>query len=279
MQIAQVLKTGIETLKYSAIDSAELDARLLLQHVLKYTPERLFLNLKSDINPSEEKLYFELIFKRKNNEPLAKIIGKKSFWESSFFVNNHTLDPRPDSEVMISAAKKLFVNKEYNYRFLDLGTGSGCLILSLLYEFPCATAIATDISPEAIEVAKKNAIALGFDSRITFVTGNWGDGIDEKFDFIISNPPYIPTEEIKTLSADVKNYDPFSALDGGIDGLDHYKYLSSQILHLLKPNAYAILEFGYQQCESIKKIFSSYEIIDVLHDLASIERAIILRAN
>lgn len=277
MQIAQALKTGIDALKCSAIESAELDARLLLQHVLEYTPERLFLNLKSNINLREEKLYFELIFKRKNNEPLAKIIGKKSFWESSFYVNKHTLDPRPDSEVMISAAKKLLVNKKQNYRFLDLGTGSGCLILSLLHEFPSATAIATDISSEAIAVAQKNARALGFENRVTFVIQNWGDGIDEKFDFIISNPPYIPTEEIKTLSPDVKNYDPLSALDGGIDGFDHYKYLSSQILHLLKPNAYAILEFGYQQCEDIRKIFNSYEIIDVLQDLSNIERAIILK--
>lgn len=322
MQIKEVLKSAILLLKQNHIDTPELDARILLEYAANISKETIFFNSDIEISTKRIEAYKKLIDRRIKNEPVAKIIGKKAFWKSDFFVNTNTLDPRPDSEIIIETALKIFPDKYLPLKFLDLGVGSGCLILSLLHEFPNSTGIAIDLSSQAIEIAKQNAIALGLENRVSFLQSNWADALihpsspvepfhysssltnappsslylaersadqgsheeasisnrnnREKFDLIVSNPPYIPSEDIHNLSIDVKNYDPIIALDGGQDGLNPYHYLAKQISYLLKPNACAILEFGYDQGEKVKEIFTNnnYYVNEMLFDLSSKQRAI-----
>ena len=279
MNIKTILNQATENL--NKIETAKLDARILLQHAANITVETIYLKPELEINEEIAKLYFSLIDRRANNEPVAKIIGKKAFWENDFIVNQHTLDPRPDSEVIISAALELFPNKNANLKFLDLGTGSGCLILSLLQEYKNSSGIGSDISSEALKITQQNIKNLSFEDRIILIQQNWADSIIKNFDLIISNPPYIPSGDIDSLSKDVRLYDPLLALDGGLDGLDPYRYLAKQIFNILKKDAYAILEFGYGQGLYIKEIFENagYIVHKILIDLAGIERVIIVRKN
>lgn len=276
MQIKEIFKSAILLLKQNHIDTPELDARILLEYAANITKETIFFNNELEISPEIIAAYKNLIEQRIKNEPVAKIIGKKSFWKSDFFVNCHTLDPRPDSEIIIETSLKLLSHKNDTLNFLDLGTGSGCLILSLLQEFPNAKGIAVDISKEALEVAKKNAIALGLENRITLLQGNWADEIKDKFDLIVTNPPYIPRADILNLAAEVREYDPLLALDGGDDGLDPYRYLAKQLKEILKANACAILEFGYDQGDKVKEILinNNYSVKEMLFDLSGNQRAI-----
>ena len=275
MQLKTLFNIGISALN---TETPSLDARLLLQHAANISQEIIYLQPDLEISETVANNYLKLIDRRKNNQPVAKIIGSKSFWLDDFIVNNNTLDPRPDSEVIIETAIKLLPNKHNKYKFLDLGTGSGCLLLSLLREFPHSTGLGIDISIEALKVAQANADLLGLSDRTKLTKQNWADSLDEKFDLIISNPPYIPSAEIASLSPEVKLHDPLLALDGGYDGLDPYRYLTKQISLLLKPNAYAIFEFGFGQAEAIRRTFeeSGYLIHQMLLDLNNIERAIVI---
>jgi release factor glutamine methyltransferase len=278
MILKDLFKQGISNLTEYDISTPELDARILLQYAANISPETIYLQQDLEISPKIKKNYLELLDRRINFEPIAKIIGSKAFWTSDFIVNTYVLDPRPDSEVIISSSLELLPNKHNNYRFLDLGTGSGCLILSLLKEFANATGTAIDISLEALEVSKQNAELLSLKDRVSFLQQNWADGLTEKFDLIVSNPPYISSQDISTLAPEVQIFDPMLALDGGDDGLNPYRYLAKQIAALLKPDAFAILEFGYGQANLVKEIFESegYKFHKMLFDLAKIERAIVI---
>ncbi|MCT4635684.1 MAG: peptide chain release factor N(5)-glutamine methyltransferase [Rickettsiales bacterium] len=278
MQLKTLLDAAIIDLNDANIPTALLDARLLLQYAAKITQETVYLEPELIIPKDVIAVYNQYINRRINHEPVAKIIGKKSFWSSDFVVNKHVLDPRPDSEVIIETAINLFPNKNDALRVLDIGSGSGCLLLSILKEFPNATGIASDISEEALKVVKENIELLELGDRAKCIRQNWADDLMEKFDLIISNPPYIPTGDILALELDVKDYDPLLALDGGDDGLDPYRYLARQISSLLKPEAYAILEFGFDQGKSVRQIFmqQSYIINKMLFDLGGIERAIVV---
>ncbi|MEK6733557.1 MAG: peptide chain release factor N(5)-glutamine methyltransferase, partial [Pseudomonadota bacterium] len=243
------------------------------------SPEVIILYPDEEVSSEIIEKFQQLIQRRLNNEPVAKIIGKKSFWKSDFLVNNFVLDPRPDTEIIIEAALTAFPDKDTPLEFLDLGTGSGCIILSLLQEFPNAIAVAIDISEDALNIAKANAKSHLLENRVSFLKQNWADSLNKKFDLIVSNPPYIPSKDIENLSDDVKNYDPMLALDGGIDGLEPYHYLAKQLVNLLKKDSFAILEFGQGQAPYIKYIFeqNGYKTHKILKDLNNIERAIIIK--
>jgi len=281
MQLKNLLLKAQKQLEASSIDTADLDARLLLQFSLNFSREKLFLYQDDSVSKEQVDSYIKLIQRRESREPVAKIIGSKAFWENDFIVNQHSLDPRPDSEVIISSSLDLFSDKGEAYRFLDLGCGTGCLLFSLLHEFTNATGIATDISADTLKVTQANMELLKLENRAMLLNQNWGDSLSEKFDLIVSNPPYIPKADINDLEPEVKFFDPKLALDGGVDGLDPYRYLSRQIITLLKPGAYAILEFGFGQCESVKEIFinQGYRVEKILIDLSGVERAIIVKAN
>lgn len=278
MQLKTLLDAAIADLNDANIPTALLDARLLLQHAANIPQETVYLEPELIISKDVITAYNQFINRRINHEPVAKIIGSKSFWSSDFVVNKYVLDPRPDSEVIIETAINLFPNKNDVLRVLDIGSGSGCLLLSILKEFPKSTGIASDISEDALKVTKRNIELLGLEDRAECMRQNWADDLEEKFDLIVSNPPYIPSEEISALESDVKDYDPLLALDGGDDGLDPYRYLAKQISALLKPESYVILEFGYGQGESVRQIFmqQNYIINKMLFDLSGIERAIVV---
>ncbi|MBR6412414.1 MAG: peptide chain release factor N(5)-glutamine methyltransferase [Alphaproteobacteria bacterium] len=218
------------------------------------------------------------IRRRLNHEPVSKIIGKKGFWKSEFITSPDVLDPRPDSETMIAAVLEHCPDKNRSYHILDIGVGSGCLLFSLLDEYPCATGVGIDISPQALQIATQNkqgrpATLIQKD----FYQPNWTDDL-EKFDIIISNPPYIPTGEIETLSPDVRLFDPLSALDGGPDGLDAYRALAKSLPTLLNKGSLIFLEIGQNQEQDVSQIFTSadFRLLKIVPDLGHINRILVL---
>ncbi len=272
-----IYNQAVRSFKEAGIKSAEIDARILLFDAANIDFNNYILYPELKLSMEKEEIFKNYVNRRLNKEPVAKIIGKKYFWKSSFIVNQYTLDPRPDTEVIIEQAYQFLEDKNKPYKFLDLGTGSGCIILSLLLEFPNAFGYATDISDKTLEIANKNAQELKLSNKVNFFKSDWFDKIDGEYDLIVSNPPYIPTKDIDGLDIDVKNYDPLSALDGGEDGLTPYRIIEKDLRKFLKPTGIAIFEFGYGQAQDIKKIFSNFTIEKIAKDLAGIERAIILR--
>lgn len=265
--------------KQAGIETAVLDARLLVMHVLGFSLEELLMR-RHDEFPTElkEKLGL-LVQKRLQGMPIAKIIGVKEFWGLSFKTTQDTLDPRPDSETLIEAVLENFSDRTKPYRLLDLGTGTGCLLISLLHELPNATGIGIDQSPKALAVAEKNATDLGVIERSTWIESNWFSAVKGQFDIIISNPPYIPSSDIETLSRDVKQYDPLSALDGGEDGVAPYRHLAEHIMPFLREKGIVALEYGQGQSEKVSAIFNKKTPLKpfIYKDLAGIDRCTIFK--
>ena len=215
--------------------------------------------------------------------PLDKLLGEKDFYKYRFKVSEDVLSPRPDTEVLVEAAVRL-VSEQKLQTVLDMGTGSGCIILSLLAEFENLTGAAIDISEKALEIAKENARRLGISNRIKFYHQSWFNEkleqvLGERYDMVVSNPPYIATSEIDWLERDVKDHDPRLALDGGDDGYKHYRQIAKAAYGLLKQGGYILLEGGINQAEEIRKIFENenFEHKETCMDLAGIKRCIILK--
>lgn len=224
--------------------------------------------LLKEYSSSDEELD-SFIQRRLAGEPVAKIVGKKGFWKDDFIVSKDVLDPRPDSETLVEAVLEKFPDKNKPLRILDLGTGSGCLILSLLTEYKNAIGIGVDISEKALKIAKQNAHT----SNVQFIKRDMRQNLSDldKFDIMISNPPYIPTAEIQTLGRDVKNYDPLLALDGGVDGLDFYRALAKQ--HLAP---HLFIEIGKDQEKQIIPLFEAndWHFVQSWKDLGGITRVL-----
>ncbi|MGE0108914.1 MAG: peptide chain release factor N(5)-glutamine methyltransferase, partial [Bdellovibrionales bacterium] len=231
------------------IETATLDTRLLIAHALGLT--RLDLLTQKDRVLTEEDIekIAPLIERRLVHESVARILNCREFWGLPFQMNEATLEPRPDSETLIEAALRITPTPS---KTLDLGTGTGCLLLALLHEWPETIGVGIDIAPRAIEQATANAERLGLSDRATFQQGNWLDGIKERFDLIISNPPYIRKDEILTLDNEVKNYDPLTALDGGEDGLTPYRLLIPQLKNFLTPQGTVLFEVGHTQGQAVE---------------------------
>jgi release factor glutamine methyltransferase len=274
MTLADFLKRAIETLKNVGIDNPQLDARILACHALGIDRAELLSQSQRPLSEYEVQSLTTLIARRVEHESVARIVGKREFWGLGFGLNEATLEPRPDSESLIEAV--LTLAPRTTQRILDLGTGTGCLLLSLLHELPDATGLGVDIAPRAVDQATRNAATLGLDQRAAFCTGNWLDGINEKFDIIVSNPPYIPAPEIPSLMRDVRDHDPMLALDGGADGLAPYRLLIPLLADFLTPNGIAAFEFGQHQASDVANLFKANKFarIKVRKDLAGIERCI-----
>jgi release factor glutamine methyltransferase len=218
----------------------------------------------------------ELFNRRINGEPLSYIIGVREFWKDSFRVTRDTLDPRPDSEALIELALKVCPDLDKNIKIIDFGTGTGCLLLSLLGEYKNATGVGIDISKGAIEVARENSSRVGVKERAEFINEDWQKLNLAKFDLIISNPPYICENEIPNLSREVREHEPRLALVAGDDGLKCYRELAIIFEKIVDENSVIILELGYTQYEGVLKIFNKFEIIDLAKDLNEHGRAIAL---
>jgi release factor glutamine methyltransferase len=212
-------------------------------------------------------------------KPLHRILGYRYFWKDKFELSFDTLEPRPDTETLIEACLKYVPNKQAAHRILDLGTGSGCILASLLMEYPNAAGVGVDISKGALDTAQVNATYLGISERVEWMHSDWLANVVGTFDIVISNPPYIPSLDIHELSATVQSYDPLKALDGGEDGLDAYRHLAEHLPSIIKENTLIILEIGYDQGESVPALFkaSGYNIVTLEKDYGGNPRCLVLR--
>ena len=252
MNISGLLNSGAKTLKQNKIKTHQLDSELVLSNLLKKKREDLLTNLNAEVSKNIIDDFEKLIFRRANREPLAYILKNKEFWSKDFFVDRNTLIPRPETELLCESVIRIFKNK--NLHILDMGTGTGCIILSILSEIKGAKGVGVDVSSKAIKVAKKNANKLGLDKRVKFINKSLDNIYGYKFDLIVSNPPYIKTSEIINLPDDVKRYEPNLALDGGKDGLDVIKKVIYKSRTILKILGVLALEIGYGQYYKVSQI-------------------------
>jgi len=252
MQTQKIINFGSNILKNKLISSHRLDSELILSEILKIKREELLIR-NEELHSSQVFLDFKkLINRRASREPMAYILEKKGFWKNNFIVDRNTLIPRPETELLIELVSKKFKNKDIF--ILDVGTGSGCIILSLLEELKLIRGVGIDISKKAIEIAKKNAKMYKNFKRIKFLNRDINQIYDKKFDLIISNPPYISTHQIKNLSEDIKRYEPRIALNGGNDGLDVVRKVIYKSKSILRKNGFLALEIGFGQHNKVSQI-------------------------
>ena len=271
----------VQKLIKGGIENPRLEARILLAHVLHFDPDEIFAGI--DVSLENEQKVDALLQQRLAHKPLDKIIGKKAFYKTEFKVNEQVLSPRPDTEILVEEAIECLRNIQSPH-ILDLGTGSGCIIETLLQELPMAEATAVDISAAALQIAGENAVFTGVAERLKFIKADWFDTdfinlFEDRFDVIVSNPPYIPTADIARLDEEVKQYDPLVALDGGISGFDSYRRIAEIAPRLLKDGGSILLEAGINQAAEIQKIFtlSGLRHVKTVKDLAGIDRCVIMR--
>ena len=252
MNIINLLKEGSDILKKNNIQTNQLDAEILLSKLMNKKRERLIIN--SDENVSNEIInnYNILLERRSKKEPIAYIINHREFWSKDFYVNKHTLIPRPETELLCENVIKLFKDKEFN--FLDIGTGTGCILLSILSELKKAKGIGIDVSKKAIDVAKKNSINFNLEGRAKFIVKPFNKIFGYKFDLIVSNPPYIKSIDLKNLKEDVRKFEPKLALDGGKEGLDVIKKVIYKSKTILKKDGLLALEIGFRQHYKVSQI-------------------------
>ena len=252
MNVSELLNSGSKTLKQNKIKTHQLDSELVLSSLLKKQRENLLINVNEKVSKNTIESFKRLIFRRANKEPLAYILKNKEFWSKDFFVDRSTLIPRPETELLCESVIKILKNK--NLHILDMGTGTGCIILSILNEIKDAKGIGVDISREAIKVARKNSNKFGLNKRVKFLNKSLEDIYSYKFDLIVSNPPYIKTSDIKNLSDDIKRFEPRIALDGGKEGLDVIKKVIYKSRTILKKLGMLALEIGYGQYYQVSQI-------------------------
>ncbi len=261
------------------INTYSLDAELLLCEVLSCSREYFIGYSDRVLNMQEITKFNEFLERRIKREPISHILGRREFWGMNFKVTPDTLAPRPDSETLIESVLELFPDKNKQLQVLDLGTGTGCLLLSILQEFKNAEGVGIDASAGAISVAKENSVNLGLAKRANFILKSWHEGVAGQYDLIISNPPYIKDSDIDSLELEVADYEPHSALFGGDDGLACYRELAPVIKSLLKPDGFAVLEFGIGQHDLVREIMakSHLDFVSYKKDLAGIIRCIVLK--
>ena len=275
MNILEAVKFGSDLLKEKKIPTYILDSELLLSKTLNKTREKILTNLDANIEKKNFIIYKKYLIRRSKNEPVAYIFGEKEFWSKNFMVNKHTLIPRPETELLVYELLKIFNDKKISV--LDIGTGSGCIIISLLTNLRQSVGIGIDISKKAILMAKKNVVRHKLNNRIKLINRSFENVFDKKFDLIVSNPPYIEKKAIKNLSEDIKKYEPRMALDGGNDGLDLVKKVIYKSKDILKTNGALALEIGNEQIKKVSKLLTdnNFRIGNVIKDYKNNVRCVI----
>ncbi len=274
----EALAEAVRALAEAGVDEARLDARLLAAFALKRTPEHVFGYPEMELKADEFRHFNTLVARRAAREPLALITGEKEFWSLRFAVSSATLIPRPDSETLVQAVLNVFPHKGDPVKMLDLGTGSGCLLLSLLDEYKNAWGVGTDISDSALIVARANAENLGLAARAQFVHGDWNKGVSGlgTFDIILSNPPYVPEGDKDSLQQEVVRFEPHSALFAGADGLSEFPAIIAQLPGLLKSGGAVFFEVGAGQAESVAHMLVQAGMfsVEIFPDIAGIGRCV-----
>jgi release factor glutamine methyltransferase len=285
LTIRQATQAGISTLENVGIDTAQLDATVLLAYVLGKKREELLIDTSRTLNSDENSVYNQYIKRRAQHEPVAYILGTKEFWSLDFTVTRDTLIPRPDSETLVEVALKKAHRIANNHNrpltlgdigVLDIGTGTGCLLIALLSELPSAQGLGVDISESALAVAENNAKNHGVDNRVRFKKSNWHNEVDEQFDLVISNPPYIASGDVTSLMKDITQYEPAQALFSGADGMDSYRAIAQGITGKLRQGGYIVVEVGQGQAETVAEILeqNGLTIDDITQDLAGTPRCV-----
>lgn len=272
--IAALLQEARRSLFEADIELSALDARLLLQAASALTHEQVIAEPNMVLPADKISRFKSFIDRRLQHEPVTRILGEREFYGRPFQVSPAVLDPRADTETIVELTLQLMGQE--TIRILDLGTGSGAIAITLLAERPNWSGIAVDLSADALEIAKANSIALGVAGRLAFHNGTWFDGISEKFDLIVSNPPYIPHSDIFELSLEVQNFDPHMALNGGGDGLEAYRAIAAGSAKHLNSKGLVILEIGAGQSADVTQIFvtQGFELADQKSDLGGHVRAL-----
>lgn len=281
-----VLHSAVSRLLRAGIETARLDAEVLLGHALGMTRERLILALPMSLNGAQAARYEELLQRRLARAPVAYVTGQQEFWSLNFQVTPGVLVPRPETERLVEIAGTFAARLASTRRLclLDIGTGSGAIAISLANELPQADVWATDISPAALAIARANALRNGVAGRIEFICADFfapftaGNG---RFDLIVANPPYIPSDDIAALAPEVSHWEPRLALDGGADGLVFYRRFAAEVRSSLTPDGALILEIGAAMSAQVTELFvgAGYRSIETFQDYAGKDRVVVVRAN
>ena len=277
MNIQELLKIGIKKLKDSQIENPINIAKRLMCYTIKKDKIYLITNMEEEITQEQEHDYLEYISKIQNHMPIQYIVQNQEFMKMDFFVNENVLIPRQDTEIVVEEAIKI-INKNKLEKILDVCTGSGAIIISIAKYTKASNLVAIDISTKALEIAQKNAISNNVNNRIKFIQSNMFENVKEKYDLIISNPPYIKTAVIQELDEEVKR-EPITALDGGNDGLNFYKIIAENAKKYLNTNGYLVLEIGYDQKEEVINLLriNKYKDIQCIKDFGNNDRVIICK--
>ncbi len=293
-----LLKRARNLLRRHKIDDPLREARLIMGHVTGCLSV-LDLDTDAPLSRDTRRAFYRLLFRRCRHEPFSRLCGRREFWSLPFMINEHTLDPRPDSETLIEAVmdyalshtknhalnhnkdhvKNHTKDRYYPFSIIDLGTGSGCLLLSLLTELPRGRGIGIDISRSCLDVARRNAMALGCDKRAHFIACDWTRPIQGNFDIIISNPPYIARRKIAMLDPDVRDYDPLMALNGGSDGIASYRKILPDIRRMLSKSGRAFLEIDPDIASAVQTLAErvGLRVMAVRRDLGARQRCLVLQ--
>lgn len=269
-----------QALRAAALDAPRLEARLLLAHAIGTTQEALLRDPRAAVPPAAAARFRASLAARLAAVPVAHILGRQGFWTLDLAVSPATLIPRADSETVVEAALDACPDKGAALRVLDLGTGTGCLLLAVLAERPSAFGVGVDRVPAAAALAAANAARNGLDRRAAFLAGDWAGAVRGRFDLVLSNPPYVETAAIPGLMPEVARHEPASALDGGADGLDAYRRLVAMLPGLLSPGGAAVLELGAGQRRAVEALARGAGLAPAGRraDLGGVERALVLRA-
>lgn len=256
-------------------DSPDMETRIILEKRLGLSWSQILSGDRGDVDQKVLKQIHADLKERTKGKPLSRIYSENEFWGLPFKLGAATLDPRQDSETIIDIALKRF-DKNAEIKILDMGTGSGCLLIALLHEFKNARGIGSDISPDALAIAKENGVLNGVHARVKWIESDWDENISETFDLIISNPPYIRSAVIPELDENVRNFDPILALDGGDDGLQAYKKIISSIYPFLNKGGIVLFEIGFDQAEDVMRLGkeSRFSVKDVHADLSGQPRVV-----
>ena len=275
-RLAELQAEASSRLAKAGVEAPARDARLLLGEVLGLDTPALLAEGEREISPPDVQAFEALLQRRIAREPVSRILGRREFWSLEFQLSTATLDPRPESETLIEALLERLPDRARNYRVLDLGTGTGCLLLALLSELPQASGLGIDLVPEAVDTAQRNAERLGFKARAEFRVGDWGAGVEENFDILLCNPPYIAESEWRALAPEVADHDPRAALLAG-DGLAAYRRLGPEAARLLAPGGLAAFEIGAGQAESAATVLgeSELKLLETRSDLAALPRCLL----